>query len=238
MLHRLLTILFMVMLMLLVGCSSAGVKIFNGRDLTGWDGDRRFWSVQNGAITGQTTTDNQLKDNTFLIWRGGRVCDFELHVSYRIESGNSGIQFRSRRLSNRLVAGYQADFDAADMWTGALHEERGRRILAPRGQKVVIDENGKRQANRLGDPEELLKHLKLGDWNDYHIIARGDEITLKVNGVVMSQAIDKEKGKAARNGIIALQLHRGPPMKVQFKNIRLKSSLVVRAAASRPEERR
>ena len=92
------------------------------------------------------------------------------------------------------------------------------------------------QATELGDSAELLKHLKLGDWNDYHIIARGDEIILKINGVVMSQVIDKEKGKAARNGIIALQLHRGPPMKVQFKDIRLRELPVGNTSASGQEE--
>jgi hypothetical protein len=198
------------------------LQIFNGRDLVGWEGDKRFWSVQDGAITGQTTKDNPLKRSTYLIWRGGTVADFELRLSYRIESGNSGIQFRSRELDNWIVAGYQADLEAGATWTGALYEVHGRAALVERGQKVIIDESGKKQVTSLGDPMELLKYVKPGGWNDYHIIAYGNDITLKINGVVMSQVIDEEKAKAARSGIIAIQLHSGPPMKVQLKDIRLK----------------
>ena len=198
------------------------LKIFNGRDLTGWEGDTRVWSVQNGAITGQIIKDKPLKSNTFLMWRGGKVSDFELCLSYRLEGGNSGIQFRSRELDNWDVAGYQADLDAGGTWTGYLYDEHGRRTLAARGQKVVIDENGKRQVTSIGDPAELFKYARPGVWNKYHIIARGNILTLKINGVVMSEVIDKEKGKADSSGILALQVHEGPPMKIQFKDIRLK----------------
>jgi hypothetical protein len=112
--------------------------LFNGRDLAGWEGDPRFWSVQEGTITGQTTRDNPTKGNTFLIWRNGELDDFELRFSYRIDGGNSGVQYRSREIDKWVVSGYQADFEAGDTYSGILYEERARGILAQRGQKTSI----------------------------------------------------------------------------------------------------
>lgn len=197
------------------------ISMFNGKDLTGWDGKPGWWYVEDGAITSQSTPQKPCTRAHYLIWRGGTPGDFELRLSYKLVGGNSGIQFRSRELPDWDTFGYQADMEAGTQWTGCLFEhERGG--VAMRGQKVVIEEDGRKTITPIGDPAELLKHVKPNDWNQYRIIARGPEITLEINGVVMAQAVDRQKGKAARSGIIALQMHPGPPMKVQFKDLRIK----------------
>mgnify|MGYP001151413749 CR=1 FL=1 len=203
------------------------VSIFNGKNLDGWQGEEGFWSVQDGAITGITSPEKPVKAATYLMWRGEKADDFELRFAYRIESGNSGVQFRSRELDNWDITGYQADFDLPNQWTGCLydcnsHRADPNRVIGPVGRKVVIDPDGKRTGSRVADAKELLKNVKNNGWNDYHVIARGPMITLKINGVVTSQVVDHEQGKAHRSGIFALQLHGGEPMKVQVKNIRLK----------------
>ncbi|HVY68300.1 MAG TPA: DUF1080 domain-containing protein, partial [Verrucomicrobiae bacterium] len=120
-------------------------NLFNGTDLTGWDGDPRHWSVKDGVIVGQTTSENPLTENTFLIWRDGQVRDFQLRLRFKITANNddgfanSGIQYRSKDLGNWVVGGYQADMEAGKSYTGILYEERGRGILAQRGQRVTIN---------------------------------------------------------------------------------------------------
>ncbi len=137
--------------------------------------------------------------------------------------GNSGINFRSQELPNWDVKGYQADMETGPDWTGGLYECNQRAIVSRRGQKVVIAEDGKREVSKLGDGDELLKLIKPHDWNPCEIIARGPEIVYKINGTMMTQVIDREKGKAAAAGVITLQLHPGKPMKVQFRNLRIKN---------------
>jgi hypothetical protein len=198
--------------------------IFNGKDLSGWKGEPGWWSVQDGAITGITAHEEPLKHPTYLFWRGGKPGDFDLRADFRFvgREGNSGINFRSQELPNWDVKGYQADMETGPNWTGGLYECNQRAIISRRGQKVVIAEDGKREVTKLGDGAELLKLIKPNDWNQCEIIARGPEITIKINGTVMTRVIDREKGKAASEGLITLQLHPGPPMKVQFKDIRIK----------------
>jgi hypothetical protein len=204
------------------GDDEAGfVSMFNGKDLTGWEGKAGWWYVEDGAITSQSTKDKPCLQCNYLMWRGGKPANFELRVSYRIVDGNSGIQFRSLEKPNWDTYGYQADIEAGAQWTGALFEH-ARGGIAMRGQKVVIDENGKKQITPIGNPADLLKHVKQNDWNEYRVIARGPDITLAINGVVMSQATDRQKDRAARDGIIALQMHPGPPMKIQFRSLRIK----------------
>jgi len=198
------------------------VPIFNGKNLTGWEGKSGWWTVENGAVTAQSTPAKPCKKCNYLMWRGGRPADFELRLSYRIIGGNSGIQIRSQEMPDWDIKGYQADLETGVTYTGALYEVHGRVLMAKRGQKVVIDENGEKHVTALGNPVELQKHIKPNDWNEYCITAVGSKITLAINGVVMSQTIDNQKDKAAARGIIALQMHTGPPMKVQFKNIRIK----------------
>jgi len=197
------------------------VSMFNGKDLTGWEGKPGGWTVEDGAITGQSTPENPCKKHHYLMWRGGTPADFEMRFSYRIVGGNSGVQIRSRELPNWDTRGYQADLEAGQQWSGALFEH-ARGGIAMRGTKVVIDSDGSRQVTVVADAGELQKRIKPNDWNDYHIIARGSRITLEINGVVMSQVDDRDEKHAARSGVIALQMHPGPPMKVQFKDLRIK----------------
>jgi hypothetical protein len=201
-----------------------GKSLFNGKDLSEWKGDMQRWSVEEGAITGRTTPDTLLKDNTFLVWKGGEPADFELRLKYKIVGGNSGVQYRSKVIDpdKFVVTGYQADIDSTPKFTGMNYEERGRGFVAPRGSKVEISADGKKSETKIGDPAELQKKVKNEDWNDYTIVAKGNHLTHIINGAVMSEVIDNEKGKAAKSGVIALQLHQGPPMTVQFKDIRLK----------------
>ncbi|HUS38893.1 MAG: family 16 glycoside hydrolase [Pirellulales bacterium] len=197
--------------------------IFDGKDLTGWSGKEGFWSVEDGAITGQTTKEKPTDGNTFITWTEGEVDDFELTLKYRIEGGNSGIQYRSTDLGNYVVGGYQADFEAGDTWSGAHYHERGRGILAKRGEKTEIGPDGKvKVLEQLADGASLQKHIKKEDWNEYHIIAKGNRFIHRINGVVMSDVTDNDKAGFRASGILALQLHVGPPMKVQFKDIQLK----------------
>jgi type 1 glutamine amidotransferase len=201
----------------------AGFKsIFNGKDLNGWDGDPKFWHVEEGAIVGQTTPDNPAKGNTFIIWKDGDVDDFELKLSYRIQGGNSGIQYRSKRGDGWVVGGYQADIDSGDTYSGILYDERGRGIMAERGERVIWHDRNNKEIDRFGDKAELQQAIKKEDWNDYHLIVKGANAKHIVNGKLMSETTDKEAGGRVFSGILALQLHAGPPMKVQFKNIRLR----------------
>lgn len=198
--------------------------IFNGKDLTGWEGEPGYWSVQDGAITGETTVQKPLKRPTYLFWRGGKPADFEFRATFRLsgQGGNSGINFRSQELPTWDVKGYQADMDTAGKYTGMIYECNQRGIIMAPGQKLVIAEDGRRTVTTLAPAAELQKLIKPNDWNQYTVIARGPEIILKVNGTVTAQVIDREKGKAAASGVITLQLHPGHPMKVQFKDIRIK----------------
>ena len=113
--------------------------IFDGKTLKNWDGNPQFWSVTDGAITGKTTKENPTDGNTFIIYRGAQPSNFELRLQFRIVGGNSGVQYRSKEVNKWIVGGYQADFDGAGVWAGTLYEERGRGVLAKRGNKVVID---------------------------------------------------------------------------------------------------
>jgi Domain of Unknown Function (DUF1080) len=198
-------------------------SLFNGRDLTGWEGDPEVWSVEDRAIVGRTTADAPIKNNTFLIWKDGKLGDFRLRLEYRIDGGNSGVQYRSKVVDPEkwIVGGYQADIDSGPQYTGILYDERGRGILAERGERATIDENGKRTATRFADAAELLKSVEADGWNEYVIEARGPRLRHTINGKLMSETVDSEKEKGAASGILALQVHQGPPMTVRFRNIEL-----------------
>jgi hypothetical protein len=200
-------------------------SMFNGKNLTGWEGEPGYWSVEDGAITGTTTTAKPLDHPSYLFWKDGQPADFELRASFRFVTpdGNSGINFRSQRLPKWDVKGYQADMETGPSYTGILYECNQREIVALRGQKVAIDENGHRTVTAVADAAKLQKSIKARDWNEYTIVARGPEIVFTINGVEMCRVIDKQKGKAAAKGCITLQIHPGPAMKVQFKNIRIKN---------------
>jgi len=200
--------------------------IFDGKTLDNWEGNPAFWRVEDGAIVGETTADNPTKGNTFLIWRGGRPGDFELKIEYRLRNHNSGIQFRSWEDPDKwgkwVIGGYQADING-ERFTGILYGEKYRGILALRGQKTVIGENHKpKVVGSVGDPAELLEHVDLDGWNEFHIIAKGYHITQAINGHTMVEVTDEDVEQRRADGLIALQLHAGPPMKIEFRNIRLK----------------
>ncbi len=199
--------------------------IFDGKSLKDWDGDPEFWRVEDGSLVGQTTTEKQPKQNTFLIWRGGSPADFELRLQFRLTGFNSGIQYRSIELPDIRWAmkGYQADMDGEQRYTGQIYEERGRGFLALRGQFNYVGENHKpATVGSLGDGNELKQLIHGDGWNDLHIIARGNTIEQVLNGRLMSMLIDDDQTGRKMDGLIGIQVHRGPPMKIEVKNIRLK----------------
>lgn len=208
--------------------ANAGWKpLFDGKSLKNWDGNPKFWSVVDGTITGQTTEKNPTKGNTFIIWRGGIVADFELKLQYKIVNGNSGIQYRSFEVENAkwVIGGYQADFEAGTRYSGINYGEKFRGILADRSQRTVIEKNHKpRVIASLGVSDDMQKNIKSEDWNDYHIIAKGNHFIHKINGTITSEVEDEDLEMRRADGILALQLHAGPAMTVQFRNIRIKSN--------------
>ena len=200
-------------------------SVFDGKTLKNWDGNPKFWSVQDGAITGKTTKENPTKGNTFIIWRGGEIDDFELQLEYKIIKGNSGIQYRSFEVPKQkwVVGGYQADFEAGKTYSGILYGERFRGILANRGDKTVIGANHKpRVVGSVGKSAEIQAKIKHEDWNTYHVVAKGFHFVHRINGVVTAECTDEDVQMRRKSGILALQLHAGPPMTVQFRNIRIK----------------
>lgn len=206
------------------GQDSEGFRpLFDGKSLAGWEGNDKFWSVKDGAITGQTTPDNPTRGNTFLIYRGGDVKDFELRLKFKIVGGNSGIQYRSTDKGNHVVHGYQADIDSKDRYIGILYDEGGRGILAERGDKVTISADGKKMVTgKTGDSKEIADAVMKEDWNEYVVIAKGNHLVQKINGHTTVEVTDEDSSKAKASGILALQLHAGPPMTVQFKDIQIK----------------
>ena len=206
-------------------------SVFNGKDLSGWQGNADIWSVKDGAITGVTKAEPKLTHNTFLVYTNGEVADFELRLSYRIVNGNSGIQYRSKVLRQGqfgpVVGGYQADFEAGKRYSGILYEEQGRGILAQRGQKTVVQADGDKPkievTGSVGDSDAIQAAIKNEDWNDYVVIAKGNHLQHFINGKSTVDVTDEVAAKAAKSGVLALQVHTGPPMTVQFKNIRIKT---------------
>ena len=197
--------------------------LFNGKDLKGWEGNPDVWSVEDGAIVGRTTADKPIKNNTFLIWKDGKVGDFRLRFEYKIEGGNSGVQYRSKVIepAEWIVGGYQADIDSSPTYTGIMYDEKGRGILAKRGERARIDREGKSTVESFGDAAELQKSVHADDWNKYLVEAIGPRMRHTINGKLMSVTIDRDAKSAVKEGVLALQVHAGPPMTVQFRNIRL-----------------
>ncbi len=202
------------------------VKIFDGKTLNGWDADTSFWRVENGVVVGQVLPEKTIKTNTFLIWKGGQPADFEFKAEYKISpEGNSGVQYRSEELKDIRYAlkGYQAHIDGADQYTGQNYEERGRGFLAMRGQKVVLKPNEKPViTGSLGNSDSLKSLIKSGDWNEIHIIARGNKMQHFINGILMSEAIDEDAANGKSSGLLGMQVHVMPKMKVEYRNILLK----------------
>lgn len=201
--------------------------IFDGKTLAGWDGDPAFWRVEDGAIVAESPPEKPLERNTFLIWRGGTLRDFELKLEYRLsDAANSGVQYRSAlapEAGRWAMKGYQADMDGRDMYTGMVYEERGRGFLAPRGEFARVTAGGVRKLiASTGGADELKACLKTGDWNRMHIIARGNLLMHVVNGRLMAALIDEDPQGRSSEGLLGLQLHAGKPMRIEFRNIRLR----------------
>lgn len=220
------------------------VEIFDGKTLNNWEGDPTYWRVENGNLVGEITPSTILKTNSFIIWKGGQPADFELKGEFNItEKGNSGINYRSERLADIPFAlrGYQADIDGANRYTGQNYEERGRTTLAYRGQITSINPqsgtwtqemiNAKRKNNAwtelsvtgsLGHTDSLKTKIKSQDWNTIHLIVKGNRLQHYINGILMSDVTDNDAVNGKQKGLLGVQVHVGPPMKVQYRNLRIK----------------
>lgn len=196
-------------------------NLFDGKTLFGWDGDPALWKVEDGTIVGTTTDENPIKYNSFLTWQGGDLTDFHLKVDYKIENGNSGIQYRSFAIDKpHALGGYQADFEAGDRYSGICYGEKFRGILSDRGNKSELGEDGKPKViGSVGDSKEIGAQIKKKDWNTYEVIARGHHIIHKINGVVTTELIDNDLSDRRDSGLLGFQIHQGPAMRVSFKNI-------------------
>ena len=202
---------------------STGFKsIFNGKDLTNWEGDAKYWTVEDGVLTG--TTDGTLKANSFIVWRGGTVKNFELLVKVKItQGGNSGLQYRSVPFPDagpHVLTGYQCDIvTTKDEYDGMLYDERGRRILAQSGTRVVIDPNNEKWiVGSVG----AIKHFPAGEWHEYYVIVRGNHHQHFIDGHKTVEVFDHDPNGRRLEGLLGVQVHVGPAMKVQFKDWRLK----------------
>ena len=211
--------------------------------LNNWDGNPKFWRVEDGTITGQTTAENPTKGNTFLICAAALRSDFELEADYKIIGDNSGIQYRSFEVPGNkwVVGGYQGDIDAGDTYSGILYGERLPRDRSPnRGQKTVIGADHKpKVVGASAIRPRFSRKIKKEDWNDYQITVRGFHFEQRINGVLTAVCDDEDTKMRRKDGILALQLHAGPPMKVQFRNIRLQGvEAGVRTLVDEPKHRR
>ena len=215
-----------ILILLLVPAATAKAEdfqsLFNGKDLSGWAGKTEFWSVKNGAIYGQTTKDKPTKGNTFLVWQGGDVGDFVFKAKVRFAGNNSGVQYRSELIGKPedfVVKGYQADLHPRPEYFGMLYAEKWRGIVAQRFQRVVVGADGKpKVVGEVGDKDQNLVGT---EWNELTIIAVGNRQIHQVNGITTIDLTDNHP-EAKRKGILALQLHAGAPMTVEFKDIRLR----------------
>ena len=224
---RILPTLFTFLVLTLIACASFGIEgfkpLFNGTDLAGWDGDPALWKVENGVIIGTCSGPVSPRNNSFLIWRGGKVKDFELRATVRvIGDNNSGIQYRSRQLpeiSPWAIAGYQCDIHPAIEHTGMTYEERGRGIFGLNGKDVAVDPQGGRWVIAERHPVTV----DVSQWNEYTVIARGNHLLHKINGKVTSEMFDYDERGRALEGLLAIQLHQGNANSVQVKQIKLRA---------------
>ncbi|WP_146531162.1 3-keto-disaccharide hydrolase [Novipirellula artificiosorum] len=198
------------------------VPMFNGRDMAQWEGKSGWWKVEKGLLTAESTVEKPCTRSHYLYWTGGEPADFEMRCQFRISAaGNSGIQFRSERREDWDTWGYQADMDGAGVYMGCLYQhERG--LVAERGQSVSIDAKGQKTIATFAEAAKLLQVVKPEQWNTYRVIAKGSRVSLWINGVKMCEADDVEPRLGLRKGIIALQMHQGPPMKVEYKDLMIR----------------
>jgi putative heme-binding domain-containing protein len=197
--------------------------LFNGKDLTGWDGNPALWSVREGMIVGQTTDPKQLKYNEFLIWRGGMVKNFELKAKIKITgNNNTGIQYRSKErpdLGKWVVSGYQCDIHPNAPYTAMMYEEKGRGIIGQNGQSVVVDPETKRWLVTEREPVKVA----VAEWHEYSVKAVGNKMSHYIDGKLTTELLDFNEQARALEGLVAFQIHAGPVMEVQIKEVMLKA---------------
>ena len=195
-------------------------SLFNGKDLTGWDGNPELWKVENGEIVGNTTGPEQLAYNQFLIWRGGKVKNFELKAKIRQKGNNTGIQYRSSENTDKKwsIRGYQCDIHPNGPYRAMMYEEGGRGIVSQNGQSVVIDPSGVKWLAGEHDPVEA----DIAEWHEYTVIAKGNHLVHQIDGKTTMELTDFEEAKRSLEGLIAFQIHRGPAMEVHIKDVMLK----------------
>jgi hypothetical protein len=202
-------------------------NLFDGKGFGEWAGDTAVWRVEGGTLVGEVTPTRQIRTNSFLIWRGGRPADFEFIAEYRIsERGNSGVNYRSEEVPGipYAVKGYQLDIDGANTYTGQNYEERGRGFLAMRGQQAVLEAGAKPLVTgSLGDGEALKTGIRKEDWNEIRLVVQGNHMRHYINGVLMSETTDNDPGHRKMEGLLCLQVHTGPSMKVAYRNLRMKT---------------
>lgn len=205
-----------------------GKSLFNGVSLEGWKApEMSYWTVEDGAITATASEENPCTKNQFLVWQGGEIDDFVLRLQFRVEGGpkaNSGIQVRSKVQEDGHAVGYQVDISQPDApWLGAIYDEHGRKMLASRGEKTLVTASGELQKESLSESAEAaIASYRAGEWNSYEIRGKGNRISVKLNGELTAVVTDQQEEERELSGILALQLHSGPPMKVQFKEIYLR----------------
>lgn len=204
--------------------------LFNGKDLTGWDGDTSLWAVVDGVIVGETTAEKKAKGNTFLVWRDGKPKDFQLRCKFKLEgSNNSGVQYRSVENPKWVMSGYQCDLQyGADNMCKLYHEKNPRGRICMAGEVVTMDASDdpkkpkKNITGKTPDVDSLKTVTKKDDWNECEIIAKGNHVIHKINGVVAIDFTDNDEKNRCLEGILALQIHAGAPMKISFKDIEIK----------------
>ena len=241
-----LSIALLSLVIITAGCKTTAqsktgfVKIFDGKTLKGWEGDTAYWRVENGNLVGEITPTKLLKTNSFLIYRGATPDDFELTLEFRITAtGNSGINYRSTQLTDVPFAlrGYQADIDGANRYTGQNYEERARTTLAYRGERVLIPTSAgdfkshlknnawteRKIMGSLGSSDSLKTFIKSEDWNTCRLVVKGNKLQHYINGVLMSEVIDEDTENRKMSGLLGVQVHVGPPMKVEYREIHFRT---------------
>jgi len=195
-------------------------SLFDGKSFDGWDApDMSYWSIEDGAITASSSDEHPCKKNQFLVWQGRDIGDFVLTLKFRVDRGpkaNSGIQVRSQLKDGGQAVWYQMDISQLEApWHGAIYDEHGCKMLAARGEKTMVEADGSFAKSSVdGSVAEAIASYDAGEWNDYEISGEENKITVKLNGKLTSEVVDLQEEERELSGILAMQLHSGPPMKV------------------------
>jgi hypothetical protein len=206
--------------------SAVFITIFDGKTFNGWKADTSVWHIENGCFVGEVTPMKQIQTNSFLIYTKSQAGDFEFKAKFKISNGgNSGVNYRSEEIANIPYAlkGYQADIDGENVYTGQNYEERGRGFLAMRGQNAVINNSTDPFIIKsIGNSDSLKSKIIVDDWNEIHLIVKGNNMKHYINGILMSETTDNDSSNSKLSGLIGLQVHVSKQMKVAYKNIQIK----------------